>query len=63
MLLRFQKYNVTIVYHKGSEIVFAGHLSNNLDTKTSEPGTITELDQLSIANVDLNVSQVKLSET
>ena len=30
MLLRLQKYNVTLVYHKGSEIVFADHLSGNL---------------------------------
>ena len=61
MLLRLQKYNVTIVYHKGSEIVFADHVSRNLNTK-SETGKITELDKLPIANVDLNVSQVKLSE-
>ena len=62
MLLRLQKYNVTIVYCKGSEIVFADHLSRNLDTKTSETGKVTELDKLLIANVDLNVSQVKLCE-
>ena len=61
MLLWLQKYNVTIVYHKGSEIVFADHLSRNLDTK-SETGKITELDKLSIANVVQNVSQVKLSK-
>ena len=59
MLLRLQKYSVTIVYHKGSEIVFTDHLSRNLDTK-SETGKITELDKLPIANVDLNVHQVKL---
>ena len=62
MLLRLHKYNVTIVYHKGSEIVFEDHLSRNLDTKTSETGKITELDKLSIAHVDLNVSQVNLHE-
>ena len=39
--------------------MFADHLSRNLDIK-SETGKITELDKLSIANVDLNVSQVKL---
>ena len=60
MLTRSQKY-ITIVYCKGSEIVFADHLSRNLNTK-SETGKITELDKLSIANIDLNVSQVKLSE-
>ena len=42
--------------------MFANHLSRNLDTKTSETGKITELDKLSIANVELNVSQVKLSK-
>ena len=62
MLLRLQKYNATIVHCKSSEIVFADHLSRNLDTKTSETGKIMELDKLSITNVDLNVSQVKLSE-
>ena len=61
MLLRLKKYNVTIVYHKGPEKVFANHLSRNLDTE-SETGKITELYKLSIANVDLNVSQVKLSK-
>ena len=34
MLLRFQKYYVTVVYCKGSEIVFVDHLSRNLDTKS-----------------------------
>ena len=52
MLLRLQKYNVTIVYHKGSEIVFMNHLSRNLNTKR-EAGKITELDQFSIGYVDL----------
>ena len=33
MLFRLQKYNGSIVYHKGSEIVFAGHLGRNLNTK------------------------------
>ena len=61
MLLRLQKYNVTLVYYKDSEIVFAGHLSRNLNTK-SGTGKITELDKLSLANVDLDVSQVKLSK-
>ena len=41
--------------------MFADHLNRNLDKK-SETGKITELDKLSIANVDHNVSQVKLSE-
>ena len=42
MLLRLQKYNVTIVYHKGVyfTIVFADHLSRNLDTKTRENGKL-----------------------
>ena len=64
MLIRLHiniTYNVTVVYHKGSEIVFIDHLSRNLNIK-SETGKITELDKLSIANVDLNVSQVKLRE-
>ena len=61
MLIRLQRYNIIIVYHNGSEIVFLDHLSGNLNTK-SETEKITELDKLSIANVDLNVSQVKLSE-
>ena len=26
MLLRNQKYNISIVYHKGSKIIFADHL-------------------------------------
>ena len=61
MLIRLQKY-VTTVYCKGSEIVFVDPLSRNMNTK-SESGKIMELDKLSISNVDLNVSQVKLSET
>ena len=61
MLLWLHKYNVTTVYCNGLEIVFADHLSRNLDTK-SETGRIIELAKLSIAYVDLNVSQVKLSE-
>ena len=40
MLLRLQKYNVTIVYYKASEKVFADHLSRNLDNKTSELGKL-----------------------
>ena len=51
----------TIVYLKGSEIVFADHLSRNLNTK-SDTWKITELDKFSIANVDVNVIQVKLNE-
>ena len=42
--------------------MFGDHLCRNLDTKTSETGKITELNKLLIANVDLNVSQVKLRE-
>ena len=61
MLIRLQKYNITIVYCKGSETVLMDHLRRNLNTK-SETGKITVLDKHSIANVDLNVSQVKLSE-
>ena len=38
--------------------MFADHVSRNLNTE-SETGKITELDKLSIANVDLNVNQVK----
>ena len=61
MLLRLQKYNVSFVYYKGSEIVFTDNLNRNLNTK-NETGKITELDKLLIANFDLNVSQVKLRE-
>ena len=51
MLLRLQKYNISIVYHKGSEIIFTDHLSRNLDTKSSEELDKTSLDRLSIANI------------
>ena len=61
MLIRLQKYKITVVYCKDSEIVFVDHLSRNLNTK-HETGKIKELDKLSIANVDLNISQVKLSK-
>ena len=59
MFFRLQKYIVTIVYCMGSEIVFADHLSRNLDIK-SKTGKITELDKLSITSI--NCSQLKLSE-
>ena len=62
MLLCLQKSNVMIMYRKGSDIVFADHLSHNLDTKsiTKKVERLTELDILKMANVDLNVSQMKL---
>ena len=64
MLLCLQKYNVTIMYRKGSEIVFDDHLSRNLDTKNNpnKVERLTEHDKLTVANVDLNVSKTKLTE-
>ena len=64
MMLQLQKYNVRIVYRKGSEIVFADQLSCNLNTKSNpnKVGRLTKPDKLIVANVDLNVSQMKLTE-
>ena len=53
MLLRLQKYNISIIYHKGSEIILTDNLSRNLDTKSSEEPGKTSFDGLSIANIDL----------
>ena len=64
MLLCLQKYDIMTMYRKGSEMIFANHLSHNLDTK-SNPNRVerlTELDKLTVVNVDLNVSQTKLTE-
>ena len=62
MLLRLQKYSISIVYHKGSEIIFTDHLSRNFDTKSSKELCKTSLNRLSIGNIDLNTCQVKLTE-
>ena len=62
MLLRLQKYNISIVYHKGSQIIFTYNLRRNLDTKSSKEPSKTSLNRLSIANIDFNQSQVKLTE-
>ena len=62
MLLRLQKYNIQIVYSIGSKIIFADHLSRNSGTKSSEELSKASLDRLSIANIEFNVSQVKLTE-
>ena len=53
-----------IMYRNGSEIIFADHLSHNLDTKSSpnKVERLTKLDALTVASVDLNVSQMKLPE-
>ena len=61
MLLRDQKYNISIMYNKGSKIIFTDHLSRNLYTYSSEKLTNTSLDRLSIANIDFTGSQVKLT--
>ena len=53
-----------ITYRKGSEIILADHLSHNLGTK-SNPNKVerlTKLGKLTVANVDLNVSKMKLTE-
>ena len=62
MLLRLQKYIISIVYDKGSKIIFTDHLSMNLDTNSSEELSKTPLNRLSVANIDFNVSQIKLTE-
>ena len=52
------------MYRKGSEIIFAECLSCNLDTKSNHNKVerLTKLDKLTVANVDLNVSQMRLTE-
>ena len=64
MLLYLKKYNIMIMYGKGSEIVFTDHLSHNLDTKgnPNKVEKLIKLDKLTVANVDLIVSQMKLTE-
>ena len=53
-----------IMYRKGSEIIFADHLSYNLDTKSNpnKVDRLTKLGKLTVANVDLNVSQINLQK-
>ena len=57
-----QEIQHLFIYHEGSKIIFADHLSRNLNTKSSKEPSKTSYDRLSITNINFNVSQVKLTE-
>ena len=59
LLLHLQKYNVTIWYKPGKPMIFADHLSQNVDVETSKVPTVPNLD-LEVSTLELNASPSKL---
>ena len=59
LLLRLQKYNVTIWYKAGKNMIFADHLSRNVNSDSSKVPTIPGLN-LDISSLELNASLSKL---
>ena len=59
LLLHLQKYDVTIWYKPGKSMIFADHLSQNVDVETSKVPTVPNLD-LKVSTLELNASPSKL---
>ena len=59
LLLHLQKYDVTIWYKPGKSMIFADHLSQNVDVETSKVPTVPNLD-LEVSTLELNASPSKL---
>ena len=59
LLLRLQKYDVTIQYKPGKSVIFANHLSRNVNSNGSKVPTIPNLN-LEVSALELNASLSKL---
>ena len=59
LLLRLQKYDVTIQYKPGKSMIFADHLSRNINPESSKVQTIPGLN-LDVSSLELNASPSKL---
>ena len=59
LLLHLQKYDVTIWYKPGKSMIFADHLSQNVDVGTSKVPTVPDLN-LEVSALELNASPSKL---
>ena len=59
LLLRLQKYDVTILYKPGKSMIFADHLSHNVNPEASNVPTIPGLN-LEVSSLELNASPSKL---
>ena len=59
LLLRSQKYDVTIQYKPGKSMIFADHLSRNVNPESSKVPTIYGLN-LDVSSLELNASPSKL---
>ena len=59
LLLRLQKYDGTIQYKPGKSMIFADHLSRNVNSECSKVPTIPGLN-LDVSSLELNASPSKL---
>ena len=59
LLLRLQKYDITIQYEPGKSMIFADHLSRNVNSESSKVPTIPGLN-LEVSALELNASPSKL---
>ena len=59
LLLRLQKYDVTIQYKPGKSMIFADHLSRNINPESSKVPTVPGLN-LEVSAMELNASPSKL---
>ena len=59
LLLRLQKYNFEILYKPSKSMIFADHLSQNVDVETPKVPTVPNLD-LEVSTLELNASPSKL---
>ena len=59
LLLRLQKYNVSIWYKPGKSMMFADHLSKNVNPEVSKVPTVSGLN-FEISSLELNTSPSKL---
>ena len=55
LLLRLQKYDVTLQYKPGKSMIFADHLSRNVNSNGSKVPTIPDLN-LEVSALELNAS-------
>ena len=60
LLLRLQKYDVSILYKSGKNMIFADHLSRNVGQNSSEVPILQGLD-LEVSSLELNTSLSKLA--
>ena len=58
LLLRLQKYTVSIWYKPGKNMIFADHLSRNINPEVSKVPTVPGLN-LEVSSFELNVSLSK----